>query len=54
MKRNAAAPEIRSLPPEGGTTKEQFDKMMETGLRQAQEGRGTPLETAFARIRAKI
>ena len=35
-------------------TRSEFDAMMQTGLDQAKRGESSPLDEAFARLRAEI
>lgn len=45
---------IPTLPTRDGLSEEQFDQMMEKGLKQAKVGQGMDLDAAFARISKSI
>ena len=45
---------ITKLPTRDGLSEEQFDQMMEKGLKQAKVGQGMDLDAAFARISKSI
>ena len=45
---------IPTLPTRDGLSEEQFDQMMEKGLKQAKAGQGMDLDAAFARISKSI
>ena len=45
---------IPKLPTRDGLSEEQFDQMMEKGLKQAKLGQGMDLDAAFARISKSI
>ncbi|MBS6348778.1 MAG: type II toxin-antitoxin system RelB/DinJ family antitoxin [Oscillospiraceae bacterium] len=45
---------IPKLPTRDGLSEEQFDQMMEKGLKQAKVGQGMDLDAAFARISKSI
>ena len=45
---------IPKLPTRDGLSEEQFDQMMEKGLKQAKAGQGMDLDAAFARISESI
>lgn len=45
---------IPTLPTRDTLTTEQFDAMMEKGLKQAKAGQGMDLDDAFARVRESI
>ena len=45
---------IPSLPTRDGLPEEQFDQMMEKGLKQAKAGQGMDLDAAFAHISESI
>ena len=45
---------IPKLPTRDGLSEEQFDQMMEKGLKQAKAGQGMDLDAAFARISKSI
>ena len=42
------------LPTRDTMTRSEFDAMMQTGLDQAKRGESSPLDEAFARLRAEI
>ena len=42
------------LPPRDALSRDEFDAMMQTGLDQARRGESSPLNEAFARLRAEI
>lgn len=45
---------IPTLPARDGLSEEQFDQMMEKGLKQAKAGQGMELDAAFAHISKSI
>ena len=45
---------IPTLPTRDGLSEEQFDQMMEKGLKQAKAGQGMDLDAAFVRISESI
>ena len=45
---------VPKLPARDGLTDEQFDRMMETGYKQAKAGEGLPVDEAFTKIREGI
>ena len=45
---------IPKLPTRDGLSEEQFDQMMEKGLKQAKAGQGMDMDAAFARISESI